>query len=265
AHQPRNPAQHEALRGGPWPAARHHQPRRVDLLRQASGRARGLRRVPREFRCARARPARQGRRMNEPIFSRRLLIGWVGAAIATFAVSLYFMGRQGEPGADAVGPSSYSRSAIGHAGIAEVLQRLGMPVVKSRNNSADKLGNNGLLVLAEPRPTAVGDPALRALLEARAVLLVLPKWAGKASEKKPGWLGVVQEKSPAESQWALNLVDEDGEGGRQWGGGARTPDGHRGDQCARTQPTARRPGTAHALGSDARDHRRSIGHAAGRA
>ena len=36
--------------------------------------------------------------MSEPIFSRRLLIGWVGAAVATFALSLYFMGRPGEAG-----------------------------------------------------------------------------------------------------------------------------------------------------------------------
>jgi hypothetical protein len=144
--------------------------------------------------------------MSEPIFSRRLLIGWVGAAVATFAISLYFMGRQGEPGTDAVGPSAYSRSAIGHAGFADMLQRLGMPVVKSRNNSADKLGKDGVLVLAEPRPTAVSEPALRALLEARAVLLVLPKWTGKASEKKPGWLATAEEKPPAQAQWALNLV-----------------------------------------------------------
>jgi hypothetical protein len=149
--------------------------------------------------------------MSEPIFSRRVLIGWVGAAVATFAVSLYFMGRQGEPGTDAVGPSAYSRSAIGHAGLADMLQRLGVPVVKSRNNSADKLGNNGLLILAEPRPTAVSEPALRALLDARAVLLVLPKWTGKASEKKPGWLATAEEKPPSQAQWALNLVAGGGE------------------------------------------------------
>jgi len=149
--------------------------------------------------------------MSEAIFSRRVLIGWVGAAVATFAVSLYFMGRQGDPGTDAVGPSTYSRSAIGHAGIADVLQRLGVPVVKSRNNSADKLGKNGLLVLAEPRPTALSDPALRTLLEARAVLLVLPKWTGRASDKKPGWLGVAGERSPADAQLVLNLVASGGE------------------------------------------------------
>ena len=62
--------------------------------------------------------------MSEPIFSRRVLIGWVGAAIATFAVSLYFMGRQGDPG-DTVGPSTYSRSAIGHGRYAAAARRAG--------------------------------------------------------------------------------------------------------------------------------------------
>ena len=150
--------------------------------------------------------------MSEPVFSRRLLLGWVGAAIATFALSLYFMGRPGEPGGtDAVGPSTYSRSAIGHAGIADVLQRLGVTVIKSRESSADKLGKDGVLVLAEPRPTAISEPALRALLDARAVLLVLPKWTGRASEKNPGWLATAEEKPPSQAQWVLNLVAGGGE------------------------------------------------------
>ncbi len=149
--------------------------------------------------------------MSEPVFSRRLLIGWVGAAIATFAVSLYFMGRESQPGADAVGPSTFSRSAIGHAGIADTLQRLGVSVVKSRDTSADKLGKDGVLVIAEPRPTAVSEPALRALLDARAVLLVLPKWTGRASTTMPGWLGSAEEKPIGQAQWALDLVASKGE------------------------------------------------------
>jgi hypothetical protein len=150
--------------------------------------------------------------MSEPVFSRRLLIGWIGAAIATFAVSLYFMGQPSQPGgADTVGPSTFSRSAIGHAGIADMLQRLGVTVVKSRYNSVDQLGKDGVLVIAEPRPTALSEPALRALLDARAILLVLPKWTGRASEKKPGWLGTVEEKSTADAQWVLNLVAPRGE------------------------------------------------------
>jgi hypothetical protein len=144
--------------------------------------------------------------MSEPVFSRRLLIGWVGAGVATFAVSLYFMGRPSQPGADVVGPSTFSRSAIGHAGVADMLQRLGVTVIKSRDNSVDKLGKDGVLVIAEPRPTALSEPALRALLDARAILLVLPKWAGRASETKPGWVAVVEQKPTSDAQWVLNLV-----------------------------------------------------------
>ncbi|MBV8751670.1 MAG: hypothetical protein JO328_02300 [Hyphomicrobiales bacterium] len=150
--------------------------------------------------------------MSEPVFSPRLLIGWIGAAVATFALSLYFMGRPGEPGGtDSVGPSTYSRSAIGYAGVADVLQHLGVPIAKSRDNSADKLGKDGVLVLAEPRPTATSEPALRALLDARAVLLVLPKWTGRASEKNPGWLATAEERPTSQAQWVLNLVAGGGE------------------------------------------------------
>jgi Domain of unknown function (DUF4350) len=150
--------------------------------------------------------------VSEPVFSRRLLIGWIGAAVATFAVSLYFMGHPGQPGgADAVGPSAFSRSAIGHAGIADTLQRLGVPVVKSRYNSADKVGKDGVLVIAEPRPRALSEPALRALLDARAILLVLPKWTGRASETTPSWLGTAEEQPVSEAKWVLDLVAPRGE------------------------------------------------------
>jgi hypothetical protein len=150
--------------------------------------------------------------MSEPVFSRRLLIGWVGAAIATFAVSLYFMGSPVQPGgSDAVGPSTFSRSAIGHFGIADTLQRLGMPVVKSQYNSLDRIGPGGVLVIAEPRHTEQTEQMLRALLGAKSILLVLPKWTGRASETTPGWLRDAAEKSVAEAQWALDLVVPRGE------------------------------------------------------
>ncbi len=61
----------------------------------------------------------------QSVFSPRLLIGWIAAAIAIFAVSLYFMthGESKKIGSDTIGPSTFSRSAIGYAGIAETLQR----------------------------------------------------------------------------------------------------------------------------------------------
>jgi hypothetical protein len=142
----------------------------------------------------------------EAIFPRRLLIGWIAGAVAMFALSLYFMGGGELSGPDTVGPSTFSRSAIGHAGIAEVLQQLSIPVVKSRSNSLEKLAPGSVLVIAEPRQSAQSEDAIRALLKASAVLVVLPKWTGLPSEQKPGWLREVAVRSPGDAQWALRIV-----------------------------------------------------------
>jgi hypothetical protein len=112
----------------------------------------------------------------EPVFSRRLLIGWGAGAVVIFAVSLYLMGAGDVSAPDSVGASTFSRSAIGHAGIAEVLQRLGIPVVKSRYNSLEKLAPGSVLVIAEPRPARQSEEEIRTLLKADTILLVLPKW-----------------------------------------------------------------------------------------
>jgi hypothetical protein len=89
----------------------------------------------------------------DSIFSPRLLIVWIAAIAATFAASLYFMGSTDE-GVDRVGPSTFSRSAIGYEGVAEVLQRLDIPVVKSRYNSLGKMTPGSVLVIADGK-----DPA----------------------------------------------------------------------------------------------------------
>jgi Domain of unknown function (DUF4350) len=144
--------------------------------------------------------------MSEPIFPRRLLIGWVAGAVVVFLVSLFLMGGGDPTDADSTGPSTFSRSAVGHAGIAEVLQGVGIPVVKSRYNSLEKVTPDSLLVIAEPRPGRQSEEAIRSLLKAFRVLLVLPKWTGQPSERTPGWLREVRERSDADAQWALHLV-----------------------------------------------------------
>jgi hypothetical protein len=132
----------------------------------------------------------------EPIFSRRLLLGWVVGAVVVFAISLYFMGG-GELG--------------GPAGIADVLTQLGIPVVKSRSSSLDKLSAGSVLVIAEPRRTGASEEAVRTLLKAGTILMVLPKWTGLPSEQKSGWLREVTEGPTLDAQWALALVAPRGE------------------------------------------------------
>jgi Domain of unknown function (DUF4350) len=140
----------------------------------------------------------------ESVFSRRLLIVWIVAAVLTFAVSLYFMGSKDQ--GDTVGPSAYSRSAIGYAGIADVLHQLGIDVVKSRYDSLGKLTPGSVLVIAEPRPSPATERTIRTLLKADTILLVLPKWAGAPSRRKSGWLGKAELLSRADADWVLHFV-----------------------------------------------------------
>ena len=142
----------------------------------------------------------------EPVFSGRLLAGWIAGAVVVFAISLYLMGGGEVSGPESTGPSTFSRSAVGHAGLAEVLQRLGIAVVKSRYNSLEKLAPGSVLVIAEPRPGQQSEEAIRMLLKADRILLVLPKWTGLPSEQTPGWLREVRPRSTNDAQWALNLV-----------------------------------------------------------
>jgi len=160
--------------------------------------------------------------MSEPVFSRRLLIGWIAGAVAVFAVSLYFMGGAELGAPESAGPNTFSPSAIGHKGIADVLQQLGLPVVKSRSNSLDKLSPGSVLVIAEPQRTAQSEEAIRALLKAKTILLVLPKWIGVPSEQRIGWLREVGEGPTLEAQWGLGLVAPRGEIVRERGSVAWT-------------------------------------------
>ena len=119
------------------------------------------------------------------IFSPRVLAVWLVAVILLFAGTVYFTLFGSPP--TATGPSSFSISAVGYAGIADVMHRLGSRVIKSRGDTLNKLDPQGVLVVAEP-PANVTNEQLRALFAADRVLLVLPKWAWVPSEDTPGWI-----------------------------------------------------------------------------
>jgi hypothetical protein len=140
-----------------------------------------------------------------PIFSRKLMLGWIAGAVVIFAASLYLMGSKDYQGPEAAGASTYSRSAIGHAGIFDVLQRLDIPVVKSLSNSLEKVDAGGVLVLAEPRASLRQDDLI-SKLKAERVLLVLPKWFGLPSDNHPGWVRQVQQRSPFDASSVVGLV-----------------------------------------------------------
>jgi hypothetical protein len=111
------------------------------------------------------------------------VIGVVAVSLAAAAVLAVLGDDLGDR--RSAGPDGYSESAIGHRGLVRLLERLDVPVVVSRSDSAARAGG-GLLIVAEP---AVTDPASRARLAAlvgaaRRVLVVLPKWYGSALRGK---------------------------------------------------------------------------------
>jgi hypothetical protein len=91
---------------------------------------------------------------------------------------------------DTVNASAFSRSAIGYAGIADIMHRLGARVIKSRSDSVAKVDPQGLLIVAEPSQDAALQ-LMRSLLAAHTVLLILPKWVGAPSARHAGWIDSV--------------------------------------------------------------------------
>jgi len=130
----------------------------------------------------------------QSFFSPHMLALWSAIAALLFAAFLYFS-LFGTPQI-VTGPSALSRSAIGYAGIADVMHRLGAPIVKSRGDALRALDPAGVLVIAEPEP-AIWAQKQRALLAANTVLLILPKWVGEPSESVPGWIEAAQPLAPA--------------------------------------------------------------------
>jgi hypothetical protein len=89
---------------------------------------------------------------------------------------------------DPVGPTAYSKSAIGHAAFYHLLGELGVPAEISEIGSGAHVGNGDVLVVAEPRSDEMTLSEVKAMLTAQTVLLVLPKRAGKPDPDKPYWL-----------------------------------------------------------------------------
>ena len=137
-------------------------------------------------------------------FTRRMVAAWIAAAVLTFAASIAFM-LHGDD-SDSIGPSTFSRSAIGYAGIADILQRRGLTVIKSQGGAVHEVGARGLLVIAEPQFHLPVTGADRALLGAPKVLLVLPKWQGQPDRDHPGWIGEADPLPPFVPQAVLSIA-----------------------------------------------------------
>jgi hypothetical protein len=137
---------------------------------------------------------------------------WVAAACAVsfvFAILTWVFGGSLTP-VRSRGSDAYSRSALGHQAFLETLRALDVPVLVSRWRSAEKAGDQGLLVIAEPqriswtrdvpevdpegrdwRHDPGDDPTSslgRMIRDAGATLIVLPKWEGQVDWDREDWV-----------------------------------------------------------------------------
>lgn len=124
----------------------------------------------------------------EGAFSTRtviaLLIAGVFAFCAFMVLSAYAPDlSSGQDG----GAHALSKSAVGYAGMAQLLKNLGDPVVISRDPKL-QAGSAGLLIVTPGLD--VDKNALSALTVSAGepILIVLPKWAVASDPANPGWV-----------------------------------------------------------------------------
>ena len=129
-----------------------------------------------------------------------LLLAWIVPQFRRTALSL------SHP--DPVGPTVYSKSAIGHLAFENLLADLGVPTSISESGSGGYAGPNDILVVAEPRTDDATIEDVRAMLTARTVLLVLPKRSGTPGKDRPYWLGDDKLLSDADINRVLSLADK---------------------------------------------------------
>jgi hypothetical protein len=130
-------------------------------------------------------------------YSRRTVV-WISLLCGlSFAAAVFFIAF----GEELEGPSNphantFSKSALGHQGLAGLLDALGLGTVSRRGRGGAMPGPRRPLVLAEPDLAllAAGASRLDALAREAAeagapLVVVLPKWRGEPRPGRPEWIG----------------------------------------------------------------------------
>jgi len=125
-------------------------------------------------------------------FSRRTAT-WLVAVSAVSLASAILLAIFGDVvhTAQSAGADSFSRSAIGHRGLVELLRGLDLPVLVSEHDTASKLPDDATLVVLEPLVVEQGtrSGALADMIAASSrALVVLPKWYGEDDPTNPSRL-----------------------------------------------------------------------------
>jgi hypothetical protein len=132
------------------------------------------------------------------LFSAKKLF-WL-TSIGTIALlgAAYLMVFGDPDPAQTAGANAFSRSAIGHAGLAELLSHLGIPTYISQAHSLEKARGDVLLVIAEPADNDAGHHLLQQVQTTSTVLVILPKRTGRPDPRHPLWIassGLISESA----------------------------------------------------------------------
>jgi hypothetical protein len=124
-------------------------------------------------------------------FSTRAIAILAATLLILFAASLLLTGGGGRNAdtSGTIGANGYSHSSIGYAGLFDMLRRLERPVLHSQSETLAKLGRGGVLILTEPPSGLTAEANRTKFLNARATLLILPKWFALANPERDDWLG----------------------------------------------------------------------------
>jgi hypothetical protein len=146
-------------------------------------------------------------------FSKSAIGLFIASAVALFALSLILAAREDTLSrGESAGPGVSSASAVGYAGLYDVMRRMDIPARRSAGNPPRDAGNRGVLVVAEPMTQFMsGDESgLHRLESAKRLLLVLPKWKWRADPQRPAWVSHMSPADISEAQTTLAIVAMDG-------------------------------------------------------
>jgi hypothetical protein len=122
------------------------------------------------------------------LFPKRRMRWLVGLAIFGFLGALFVNIIKDDSGVPAPGATPQSESAIGQKAFVTFLETMNVQTGFSLSEMLSFVGVDQLTMLIEPDPAAISFQDLPRRMDAKTVLLVLPKWKEKADKDKPRWI-----------------------------------------------------------------------------
>jgi len=154
--------------------------------------------------------------MSAGAFTRRSA-AWLAAAAGLSLAAAGVLGVFGDELSEppSFGADTWSRSALGHRALLDLLRRLGHTVLISRNRTAAKAADGALVALLEPE-LGEEDGPMEALLDdidesSRRLLVVLPKRTGRPDPLRPRWLASTELVPLATASRILDILDLEAE------------------------------------------------------